>query len=208
MVKNKNNFEVIFFDIGGVLLHIHPDRMIKKIATITNNSFNVVQNNFPETAHDAYERGKINDYEWFNSFKKSLPDSRGLLEKHFWEAWSMLLGEETDVIDILIKLKKSYQIWLLSNTNPSHIKNEVENNNVFPQLVDGAVYSFDVGYRKPELDIYKIACRLVDVDPEMCVFIDDLEDNIRGANNVGLHGIHYRNTRDLKSDLKSLNIII
>ena len=50
----------------------------------------------------------------------------------------MLLGEETDVIDILIKLKKSYRIWLLSNTNPSHIKNEVENNNVFPQLVDGA----------------------------------------------------------------------
>ena len=208
MVKNNNQIEVIFFDIGGVLLHIHPENMIKKISTITNIPFSIVQNSFPHNAHDLYERGQMTDYDWFNSFKTSLPKNNNLKENKFWEAWSMLLGEETDVIDILIQLKKSYQIWLLSNTNPSHIKNEVENNNVFPQLVDGAVYSFDVGYRKPELDIYKIACRLVDVDPEMCVFIDDLEDNIRGANNVGLHGIHYRNTRDLKSDLKSLNIII
>ena len=207
MVKNENNFEVIFFDIGGVLLHIHPDRMIKEIATITNNSFNVVQNNFPESAHDAYERGKINDCEWFNLFKKSLPDSEGLLEKNFWKAWSMLLGEETDVIDILIKLKKSYRIWLLSNTNPSHIKNEIENNNIFPQLVDGAVYSFDVGYRKPEKDIYKVASDLAEVDLKRCVFIDDLEDNIIGANNIGMQGIHYKNTPDLKNDLKSLNIL-
>ena len=207
MVKNKNNFEVIFFDIGGVLLHIHPDRMIKEIAIITNNSFNVVQNNFPESAHDAYERGKINDHEWFNLFKKSLPDSGGLSEKNFWKAWSMLLGEETDVIDILIKLKKSYRIWLLSNTNPSHIKNEIENNNIFPQLVDGTVYSFDVGYRKPEKDIYKVASDLAEVDLKRCVFIDDLEDNIIGANNIGMQGIHYKNTPDLKNDLKSLNIL-
>ena len=207
MVNNKNTFEVIFFDIGGVLLHIHPDRMIKEIAIITNNSFNVVQNNFPESAHDAYERGKINDYEWFNLFKKSLPDSGGLSEKNFWKAWSMLLGEETDVIDILIKLKKSYRIWLLSNTNPSHIKNEIENNNIFPQLVDGAVYSFDVGYRKPEKDIYKVASDLAEVDLKRCVFIDDLEDNIIGANNIGMQGIHYKNTPELKNNLKSLNIL-
>jgi putative hydrolase of the HAD superfamily len=208
MVKNSNQIEVIFFDIGGVLLHIHPEKMIKKISTITNNPFSIVQDSFPHDAHDAYERGRMTDYDWFNSFKTSLPKKSNLTENKFWEAWSMLLGEETDVIDILIQLKKSYRIWLLSNTNPSHIKNEVEKNSVFPQLVDGAIYSFDVGYRKPERDIYKIACNIADVAPESCVFIDDLEDNIRGANNVGLHGIHYRNTPDLKTDLKSLKIII
>ncbi len=208
MVKNNNKIEVIFFDIGGVLLHIHPEKMIKKISTITNIPFSIVQDSFPHDAHDAYERGQMTDYEWFDSFKTSLPKKSNLTENKFWEAWAMLLGEETEVIDILIQLKKSYRIWLLSNTNPSHIKKEVENNNVFPRLIDGTVYSFDVGYRKPEKDIYKIACKLADVAPKRCVFIDDLEDNIRGANNVGLHGIHYRNTPALISDLKSLKIII
>jgi len=208
MVKNNKKIEVIFFDIGGVLLQIHPEKMIKKISTITNIPFSTVQESFPHDAHDAYERGQMTDYEWFGSFKTSLPNSSNLTENKFWEAWSILLGEETDVTDILIQLKKTYRIWLLSNTNHSHIINEIENNNIFPKLVDGAVYSYNVGYRKPEQDIYKIACKLAVVAPERCVFIDDLEDNIRGANNIGLHGIHYKNTPDLISDLKSLNIII
>ena len=47
MVNNKS-IKVIFFDIGGVLLRIHPEKMIKKISTITDISFDIVENSFPE----------------------------------------------------------------------------------------------------------------------------------------------------------------
>ena len=206
MVNNKS-IKVIFFDIGGVLLHLHPEKMIKKISSITDISFDIVKNSFPEKAHDAYERGQMPDYDWYQSCKNSLPVKNGLTENEFWVAWSMLLGNETEVVDILIKLKKSYKIWLLSNTNSRHIKNDVQGNYVFPNLVDGAIYSYDVGYRKPEKKIYQLACEHAKVDPESCVFIDDLKDNITGANQVGLHGVHYKNTLELKEELKTLNII-
>ena len=206
MVSNKY-IKVIFFDIGGVLLRIHPEKMIKKISSITDIPFDIVKNSFPEEAHDAYERGQMPDYDWYQSCKNSLPVKNGLTENEFWVAWSMLLGNETEVVDILIKLKKSYKIWLLSNTNSRHIKNDVQGNYVFPNLVDGAIYSYDVGYRKPEKKIYQLACEHAKVDPESCVLIDDLKDNITGANQVGLHGVHYKNTLELKEELKTLNII-
>ena len=206
MVNNKS-IKVIFFDIGGVLLHIHPEKMIKKISSITDIPFDIVKNSFPEEAHDAYERGQMPDYDWYQSCKNSLPVKNGLTENEFWVAWSMLLGNETEVVDILIKLKKSYKIWLLSNTNSRHIKNDVQGNYVFPNLVDGAIYSYDVGYRKPEKKIYQLACEHAKADPESCVLIDDLKDNITGANQVGLHGVHYKNTLELKEELKTLNII-
>ena len=206
MVSNKY-IKVIFFDIGGVLLHIHPEKMIKKISSITDIPFDIVKNSFPEEAHDAYERGQMPDYDWYQSCKNSLPVKNGLTENEFWVAWSMLLGNETEVVDILIKLKKSYKIWLLSNTNSRHIKNDVQGNYVFPNLVDGAIYSYDVGYRKPEKKIYQLACEHAKVDPESCVLIDDLKDNITGANQVGLHGVHFKNTLKLKEELKALNII-
>ena len=206
MVSNKY-IKVIFFDIGGVLLRIHPEKMIKKISSITDIPFDIVKNSFPEEAHDAYERGQMPDYDWYQSCKNSLPAKNGLTENKFWVAWSMLLGNETDAVDILIKLKKSYKIWLLSNTNSRHIKNDVQGNYVFPNLVDGAIYSYDVGYRKPEKKIYQLACEHAKVDPESCVFIDDLKDNITGANQVGLHGVHFKNTLKLKEELKALNII-
>jgi len=206
MVNNKS-IKVIFFDIGGVLLHIHPEKMIKKISSITDIPFDIVKNSFPEEAHDAYERGQMPDHDWYQSCKNSLPAKNGLTENQFWSAWSMLLGDEMDVVDILIRLKSSYKIWLLSNTNSRHIKNEVEGNYEFPNLVDGAIYSYNVGCRKPEKKIYHLACEAAKEAPESCVFIDDLKDNITGANHVGLHGVHYKNTLELKEELKALNIL-
>jgi putative hydrolase of the HAD superfamily len=205
--KNNKPIKVIFFDIGGVLLHIHPEKMIKQISTITSIPFDIVKRSFPEDAHDSYEKGKMTDNGWFQSCKNSLPTNNNLKENQFWEAWSMLLGDETDVIDILIRLKKSYKIWLLSNTNSRHIKKEIENNYVFPKLVDGAIYSYDVGHRKPEQKIYQVACERAEIEPERCVFIDDLKDNISGAINSGLNSIHYNNTTQLKKDLKIMSLI-
>ena len=206
MVNNKS-IKVIFFDIGGVLLRIHPEKMIDKISAITDIPFDIVENSFPEEAHDAYERGQMTDHDWYQSCKNSLPAKNDLTENQFWAASSMLLGDETDVLEILIRLKRHYKIWLLSNTNSRHIKNEVEGNYVFPNLVNGAVYSYDVGCRKPEKKIYQLACETAKVDPESCVFIDDLKDNIIGAKRAGLNGIHYRNTNDLLNELKRYNII-
>ena len=87
-----------------------------------------------------------------------------------------------------------------------HIKNEIESKYVFQKLVDGGIYSYDVGYRKPEKEIYHIACDSAEVNPENSIFIDDLEENIIGANKVGIKGIHYKNTIDLLKELTRLNI--
>jgi len=204
---DKKRISVIFFDIGGVLLDIHPDRMLRKISDFTKTPFQVVKESFPKNAHDKYERGQISDEDWHMAFNDSLPKNVILESDHFWQAWSALLGEETEVIDILIQLKNDYKIWLLSNTNPNHIIKEIENSCIFPSLADGKIYSFDVGFRKPEIDIYKIACSKADINPESSVFIDDLKDNIVGAKKIGMHGIHYKNIKQLKKDLKILGIL-
>ena len=205
MVNNKQ-IKVIFFDIGDVLLKIHPERMIGKISNCANIPYEVVESAFPQNAHDAYERGKMTDYDWYMSCKAALPQNNILSEDQFWESWSLLLGNETEVVDILINLKKNYKIWLLSNTNPMHIKNEIESKYVFQKLVDGGIYSYDVGYRKPEKEIYHIACDSAEVNPENSIFIDDLEENIIGANEIGIKGIHYKNTIELLKELTRLNI--
>ena len=207
MVKKNENIKVIFFDIGGVLLHIHPDKMISHISNITGLSYEEVKISFPEKSHDMYEKGQMTNQEWFHTFKSALPCNTDLKENEFWDAWSMILGKESKVIDILLELKKYYKVWLLSNTNPKHIQDELENKYVFPQLVDGAVYSYDVGLRKPHKSIYIKACELAKVHPSKSVFIDDLIENIDGAKKVGIKGIHYTDIETLNKSLKELGII-
>lgn len=51
---------------------------------------------------------------------------------------------------------------------------------------DAVVESSKVGVRKPEPRFYEIACELLDVGPEQCVFLDDLGINLKPAAAMGM----------------------
>ena len=199
--------KTIFFDIGGVLIDIHPERTYQYLSDSADVEVSMVKESFPWDAHDQYERGIMNNEDWFITYKESLPQPCCLKRSDFWNAWKLLLGEEKNTVNILEALNKQYSIWLLSNTNPKHIQDEIEKRYLFPKLVDGTVYSFDVGVRKPEKEIYEIAMQRADANPQECLFIDDLLENIQAAKQIGIEGIHFISSKQLKQELVHLGII-
>lgn len=199
--------KTIFFDIGGVLIDIHPERTYQYLSDSADVEVSMVKESFPWDAHDQYERGIMNNEDWFITYKESLPQPCCLKRSEFWNAWKLLLGEEKNTVNILEALNKQYSIWLLSNTNPKHIQDEIEKRYLFPSLVNGAVYSFDVGVRKPEKEIYEIAMQRANANPQECLFIDDLLENIQAAKQIGIEGIHFISSEQLKQELVHLGII-
>ena len=199
--------KTIFFDIGGVLIDIHPERTYQYLSDSADVEVSMVKESFPWDAHDQYERGIMNNDDWFITYKESLPQPCCLKRSDFWNAWKLLLGEEKNTVNILEALNKQYSIWLLSNTNPKHIQDEIEKRYLFPSLVNGAVYSFDVGVRKPEKEIYEIAMQRANANPQECLFIDDLLENIQAAKQIGIEGVHFISSEQLKQELVHLGII-
>jgi epoxide hydrolase-like predicted phosphatase len=61
----------------------------------------------------------------------------------------------------------------------------------FPDLFDAVVISGEVGMRKPEPRIFRHAAQLLDCAPAQCVFVDDLEANVRAAAGCGMTGVHH-----------------
>ena len=196
----------IVFDIGGVLLDIHPENTYQYISDSTDIEVDVVKNRFPWDAHNEYEKGNLTNKEWFFAFRDSLPQPCCLKETDFWKAWSLLLGNEKKTVDLLGVLSQSHSTWLLSNTNPKHIQDEIEKKYLFPCLVDGAIYSFDVRCRKPDKKIYDFLLESSQANPRECVFIDDLIENVNAARLIGMHAIHYRNYKLLFNELKNLGV--
>jgi len=60
---------------------------------------------------------------------------------------------------------------------------------VFGGMFHAVVISAEVGMRKPEERIYRHAIELVGLPPAECVFVDDLEANVRAAEAIGMRGI-------------------
>ncbi|GAB3703971.1 HAD family hydrolase [Nocardiopsis oceani] len=71
----------------------------------------------------------------------------------------------------------------------------------FASTFDTVVISGEVGMRKPEERIYLHTCERMGLEPEDCVFIDDLEHNVRTAEALGMTGILHSDVTDTRREL-------
>ena len=72
------------------------------------------------------------------------------------------------------------------------------------ELFDEVVISAEVGFHKPQPEIYRLAAERLGVRLEACLFIDDLRENCVGAEAVGMTAIRYRDPAETISRLGEL----
>ena len=101
------------------------------------------------------------------------------------------VNDVDDVIERCALLKPQAQLWALSNTNLTHLAH-FETAYPFFGLFKGILASHELGLRKPDPRIYRLACERMACRPEEVFFIDDSEANVQAARSCGLTAFHYR----------------
>jgi len=76
---------------------------------------------------------------------------------------------------------------LLSNSWGDHYPEHL-----FDGMFDAVVISGRVGMRKPEPEIFHHTADLLRIETVDCVFVDDLEHNVKAAVNLGMIGVHHQ----------------
>lgn len=105
----------------------------------------------------------------------------------------------------LVKELKEYtphKLYILSNFDVDAIEMLFALYPEFFSLFDGIVVSGQVGALKPYPEIYEYILKKYGLDPKKSLFIDDQQENIIGANSVGIPCIHHHNPWQLRRDLK------
>jgi 2-haloacid dehalogenase len=64
------------------------------------------------------------------------------------------------------------------------------------------------GMKKPDPAIFALLISRYKIDPSKAVFIDDSEDNIISGRAAGLHALHFKDAKRLRSDLSQLGLPI
>jgi len=192
--------KTVFFDIGGVLLYLHPERTLHHLHLCTGLSENILEEAFLKENHQTYETGELTDEKFFNNYKSSLPQPNGLVENDFFTAWLKLIGKPTGTMEVAQNLTRTYPVWLVSNTNPCHIRYG-ESKGYFHDFT-GAVYSYEIGVRKPNKKFFKKALELTGATAQSTLFIDDRLENIQTAQELEFITIHYLSDKQMERDLK------
>jgi len=188
----------IIFDLGGVILDID---VLKTIDGFRRIGLGEISDSGIDHSSISflvkYETGKISTEvfrdELRNIAGKDLSDE---LIDSTWNA--MLIGMDPEKIDLLIRLRSSYRLILLSNTNAMH---EVTYNGMLKEttgidnlreLFDYVYYSHRIHMRKPDREIFEFVLAEANLVPEETLYIDDSKIHIDSAVELGIVGYHLR----------------
>jgi len=118
---------------------------------------------------------------------------RRLDPESFWEAFADIFEVNWPLVDILYRLRITERVdKLVAVTDADPVRlGRILDLSGCDELFDGIAASFKVGCLKPDPRMYEEARRLSDAPYSRCVFIDDIRNNVVGANELGVTGLWY-----------------
>jgi glucose-1-phosphatase len=199
--------KAVIFDYGNVIHKWDNDIFLNELVKLSGKDYNYIYDLiFSNGMHSKLEVGKISPSFFFNTIKERIEIDMN--ENDFFALFSSKLFEEIKTTFSLIKeLKQNYKVALLSNTNKIDFDYVIKKSELFP-LFDSVTLSFEIGHKKPEKQIYIDAIEKLNLEPEECVYIDDIKEYSDAASNLGMHGIQYTCYENLVKELEKLKIKI
>lgn len=97
--------------------------------------------------------------------------------------------------------KNGLRVYCLSNISDK-ICRDCAKELAFLKLTDGRILSYEEKLIKPDPAIYRLLLKRYDLKADECIFIDDLENNVRAACELGFHGIVFRNRQQAEQEIE------
>ncbi len=200
--------KTIIFDLGGVLIDWDPKYVFDEL--------------IPDEQKRQFFFQNVCTYEWNVEHDAGRPISEGtalkIAEFPEWETeirayygrWTEMLGGAlNDTVALLKELidHPNYRVLALTNWSAETFPIAL---GIFDFLhwFEGIVVSGDERTRKPFRQIYDTLLHRYEVLPSEAVFIDDSLANVKGAEAVGIRGIHFQSADQLRSALKNHGVAI
>ncbi|MBS1665229.1 MAG: HAD-IA family hydrolase, partial [Bacteroidetes bacterium] len=115
------------------------------------------------------------------------------------DAWNaLLLDFPAERIQLLKELRKSYRLFLFSNTNALHLAHlrqiyiDTFGGGALEDHFEKTYYSHTMGLRKPDTASYEYILKENQLNASETMFVDDAIINVEGAEQAGLRGLFLR----------------
>jgi len=187
--------KAVIFDYGGVMKKSSQFfKDVVKIFNVSREEIKLVEDKISEAGRMAV-KGLIKDSQYFEEIAKILgrPLPNGYMElakKHYRDDLVVF----TEIIDLVKKLKtQGIKTAVLSNIG-KYSSDLAREENLYDGF-DEVVLSYEVGMRKPEPEIYILTAKRLNLKPEECLFVDDAEENLAPAKELGMKTILFKNPK-------------
>lgn len=195
----------IIFDLGNVILNIHPQRAMELFAKRSGVPQNQIEKFYLSDLHLDFMKGEYTPQEFYDEMNRRYQFD--LEMDDFFSIWIQVIGEPKEgIIEIIEQLAAKFTMSICSNTDSVHWNYCLQQ---FPFLQRFQHYflSFEMKRNKPDLEVFEEILSTLGAQGEECVFIDDTVVNIEAAYHVGFLGIHAEEPQVIRQQLEGLNLL-
>ncbi len=184
-MEKLSGIKNIIFDFGGVLIDLNKERCIQDFKALGIDVENMIGTTHNKGIFVELEKGNITLEQFRNELRNMT--SLTVTDEQIDNTWISILETVPQYkLDLILKLRKKYRVYLLSNTNSIHFnyakKNIFEKDgHTLRDYFDDCFLSYEMGMVKPEDDLFEYVINEAQIFARETLFIDDSEINIEGA---------------------------
>ncbi|WP_329804964.1 HAD family hydrolase [Flavobacterium facile] len=178
--------EAIIFDLGDVFLNLNHQASVDAFKKLGLNDWNEEL----KTKSILFETGKIDEYEFMLAIQKYIPNENF---EDIREAWNAVIVDfPLERLEFLEKLQNKYKLFLLSNTNQTHIDKFEHRVGLtfareFYAHFNKIYFSFEMKVRKPDEAVFNLILKQNNLKPNKTLFVDDTLEHIEVAKGLGIN---------------------
>lgn len=178
--------DTIIFDFGDIFINLDKQATIDGLQRLGLTSWNEDL----DQLNISFEKGEISRDNFLLGIQKHIPNAS---IEEILVAWNaVLLDFPLYRLEFLQLLSQKYRLFLLSNTDAIHINHFEQREGAsfygaFYQCFEKVYFSYEMGMRKPDAEIYTTLIRQHELLPKHTLFVDDKKDNTDAAKALGLN---------------------
>jgi FMN phosphatase YigB (HAD superfamily) len=198
--------DTIIFDFGDIFINLDKQTTISKLQQLGMTEWNAEL----DRLNLLFETGDISPELFIAGFMKELPNAS---REEVLDAWNSILADfPLYRLEFLQMLSKKYRLFLLSNTDSIHIETFENRSGIsfysdFYQCFEKVYFSFEIGMRKPNADVFQYLIKKHELSPKRTLFVDDKKENTDSAASLGFNVWNLQVGQEDVVDLFEKNII-
>ena len=188
----------IILDMGNVLLEWNKDKILRGVVKTEKDYMILDKAIFQSGLWERLDLGTLTREELVLKVVSLIGSIyQEKVQEVVWN-WPSYIEIYTEVFPLLVRLKeKGHRIFVLSNTSPVFYELLEEQLSPLNEILDGFVLSCDIKAIKPDPKMFEEILHKYQLDPVNCIFLDDVKDNTKMAESLGIKAYQVKQRSDV-----------
>ena len=197
----------IVFDLDGVFRQWNDPDLDEVESSFGLEPRTILSIAFSDDLGPAAITGQLTYRAWMDRIRAEVIRTHGEEASPALDVWEYNVGVvDWEMIEMLRQVREQIPVALLSN-GTTRLRRDLHVLGIAEEF-DTVFNTAELGIAKPDPAVFRLVCSSLGTETHLCAFVDDLEQNVLGAESVGMTAHRHVDQKSTESFLREMGLAI